>query len=270
MRLSTGVAAAMSANLVKRGWSKPWASTLAVLAVCVGAGSTCVLIAASAHEYESGIKWLEPKVVDPGPVGGHPADAIVLFDGKDLSKWKGGDAWEIRDGYAVGKRNGISTKEAFGDCQLHIEWATPAKVEGSGQGRGNSGVYLMGLYEVQILDSYDNKTYFDGQAGAIYKQHPPMVNVCRKPGEWQSYDIVFQTARFGEDHKLIRPASVTVFQNGVLLHHKQALLGPTGWRILANYNKQTPARGPIALQDHGNAVRFRNIWIRNIAEDEKP
>jgi len=250
---------------VKRGWSKAWASTLAVLAVCVGAGSTCVLIAASAHEYESGIKWLEPKVVDPGPVGGHPADAIVLFDGKDLSKWKGGDAWEIRDGYAVGKRNGISTKEAFGDCQLHIEWATPAKVEGSGQGRGNSGVYLMGLYEVQILDSYDNKTYFDGQAGAIYKQHPPMVNVCRKPGEWQSYDIIFNAPLFDAHGQLKKPGYVTVLQNGVVIQNHTELLGATYYEQPPKYEAQPP-KLPLHLQFHHNAVKFRNIWIREIQE----
>jgi len=255
----------MSANLVRRAWSRQWASTLAVLLLCTGAGSTYSLIAASSHEYESGIKWLEPKVVDPGPVGGHPADAIVLFDGKDLSKWKGGEAWEIRDGYAVGRHHGISTKEAFGDCQLHIEWATPAKVEGSGQGRGNSGVYLMGLYEIQILDSYNNKTYFDGQAGGIYKQHPPMVNVCRKPGEWQSYDIIFNAPRFDAQGQLQTPAYVTVLQNGVVIQNHTQLLGATYYERPPKYEAH-PAKLPLNLQFHHNAVRFRNIWIREIHE----
>ena len=175
-----------------------------------------------------------------GPVGGHPADAIVLFDGKDLSQWNGGQDWEIRDGYAIGRKHGISTKEAFGDCQLHIEWATPAKVEGSGQGRGNSGVYLMGLYEVQILDSYDNKTYFDGQAGAIYKQHPPMVNVCRKPGEWQSYDIIFNGPRFDADGTLKRPGYVTVLQNGVVIQNHTEILGATYYERPPKYEAHPP------------------------------
>lgn len=205
-----------------------------------------------------------------------PSDAIVLFDGHDLSHWasekNGEPAWKVRDGYMeVTPHSGyIHTKEEFGDCQLHLEFAEPAKVEGNSQERGNSGVFFQGIYEVQVLDCYDNPTYADGQCGALYGQSPPMANACKKPGEWQTYDIIFEAARFGEDHHLIRPASVTVIQNGVLLHHKQALLGPTGHKILANYNKETPARGPLALQDHNNPMRFRNIWIRNIPEEEKP
>jgi hypothetical protein len=236
----------------------------AVFMLCLGAGSTCVVLAAG-HEYVSGIKWAEPTIVNPGPVGGHPSDAIVLFDGKDLSKWKGGEAWEIRDGYAVGRLHGISTKESFGDCQLHIEWATPSKVEGSGQGRGNSGVYLMGLYEVQILDSYGNKTYFDGQAAALYKQHPPMVNVCRKPGEWQSYDIIFNAPRFDAQGKLRSPAYVTVLQNGVVVQNHTELLGATYYEQPPKYTAHPP-KAPLNLQFHHNAVRFRNIWIREIHE----
>ncbi|MFN6052704.1 MAG: DUF1080 domain-containing protein, partial [Planctomycetia bacterium] len=139
-------------------------------------------------EFKSGIEWPEPKVVSPGTVGGPPSDAVVLFDGKDLSQWKNGENWIVKDGVATANKTGISTKQQFGDMQLHLEWASPAKVEGNGQGRGNSGVYLMGKYEVQILDSFDNKTYFDGQAASIYKQYPPLVNACRKPGEWQTYD----------------------------------------------------------------------------------
>jgi hypothetical protein len=220
-----------------------------------------------------------PPVVTPGATFSDdappPSDAIVLFDGHDLSHWlgdKGTPGWKVRDGYMeVAPHSGyIHTKEDFGDCQLHLEWAEPAKVAGASQERGNSGVFLQGIYEVQILDSYDNPTYPDGQCGALYGQSPPLANSCKKPGEWQAYDIIFEAARFGTDHQLIKPASVTVMQNGILLHHKQAFLGPTGHKILAKYKKETPARAPLALQDHGNPVRFRNIWIRNIAEEEKP
>jgi hypothetical protein len=220
-----------------------------------------------------------PPVVTPGATFSDaarpPADAIVLFSGHDLSAWtceKGEVKWKVRDGcLEVGPHTGdIETKEKFGDFQLHLEWAEPAKVEGDSQARGNSGVFLHGLYEVQVLDSYNNPTYPDGQCGGLYGQSPPLVNACRKPGAWQTYDIIFEAPRFGPDHELIRPASATVIQNGILLHHKQAIIGPTGHRILAEYKKDTPERGPIRLQDHGNLVRFRNIWIRNIAEEEKP
>jgi hypothetical protein len=253
----------MATKAMRKGWFRRSTGALAGPVLFLGLASTCVVVGAAGHEYESGIKWQEPTVVDPGPVGGHPSDATVLFDGKDLSKWNGGQDWEIRDGYAVGHKHGISTKEAFGDCQLHIEWATPAKVEGSGQGRGNSGVYLMGLYEVQILDSYDNKTYFDGQAGGIYKQHPPMVNVCRKPGEWQSYDIIFNGPRFDAAGKLKRPAYVSVLQNGVVIQNHTEILGATYYERPPKYEAHAP-KLPLNLQFHHNAVRFRNIWIRPI------
>lgn len=220
-----------------------------------------------------------PPVVTPGASFSDgappPADAIVLFDGHDLSPWKGEKGavkWKIQDGYmeVAPHTGGIETKETFGDFQLHVEWAEPAQVVGNSQERGNSGVFLQGIYEVQVLDCYDNPTYPDGQCGALYGQTPPLVNCCRKPGEWQTYDIVFRAARFSNDRHLISPAKVTVIQNGIVIHHDQALLGPTGHKILANYKKETPARGPIGLQDHGNPVRFRNIWIRNIAEEEIP
>ena len=160
---------------------------------------TCVLVLAClglvahmfAAEYISGKVWPEPKVIDPGN-GKPPCDAIVLFDGKDMSAWKDGDKWNVKDGGATSDKHDINTKQAFGDCQVHVEWAEPEKVVGSGQGRGNSGVFLMGLYELQVLDSYDNDTYYDGQCASIYKQHPPMVNACRKPGEWQTYDIIWE------------------------------------------------------------------------------
>ena len=228
-------------------------------------GTTLVVRGAFVDEYKSGIKWREPEVIDPGPVGGPPSDAIVLFDGKDLSQWNGGEKWEIKDGYAIPREAGITSKQGFGDCQLHVEWATPAEVTGAGQGRGNSGVYLMERYEVQVLDSYDNKTYFDGQAGSIYKQHPPLVNACRKPGEWQSYDIIFAAPRFDDQGKLVKPAYLTLLQNGVVVQNHFELLGGTFYERPPAYEAH-PARAPIHLQFHGNPVRFRNIWVRELSD----
>jgi hypothetical protein len=234
-------------------------------AAAVGGALSVVLLAFStnAGEWVSGIVWPAPPVVNPGPVGGPPSDAVVLFGGQDLSKWDDAGKWKIRDGYAISGGNDIRTKQAFGDCQLHVEWASPEKVEGNGQGRGNSGVYLMGLYEVQILDSYKNETYHDGQAAAIYKQHPPLVNACRKPGEWQTYDIIFEAPRFDPKGKLTRPAFMTVLHNGVLVQNHFQLQGITEWDRAPHYNAH-PAKLPIQLQYHGNPVRFRNIWIREL------
>ena len=217
-------------------------------------------------EYESGIKWSEPKVIDPGPVGGPPSDAIVLFNGKDLSQWDN-SKWIVEDGCAIAHGADMKTKQAFGDCQLHLDWATPKKVEGDGQGRGNSGVFLMGFYEVQILDSYQNPTYYDGQAGAIYTQHPPLVNVCRKPGEWQTYDIIFSAPRFDKDGKVEKPAYITVLQNGVLVQDHFEIQGGTLWDSPAYHAH--PAKLPLALQFHGNPVKFKNIWIRELNNSEK-
>jgi hypothetical protein len=215
-------------------------------------------------EYKSGIVWPEPKLVTPGKTDdAPPADAVVLFGGKDLSKWNGGENWEIKDGVATARKSGITTKDSFGDCQLHVEFATPEKVEGSGQGRGNSGVYLMGKYEVQILDSINNKTYFDGQCASIYKQTPPMVNASRGPGEWQSYDIVFNGPRFAADGKVTKPGYVTVIHNGVLVQNHFELLGGTFYDQPAHYEKH-PEKLPLHIQFHGNPVKFRNIWIRPI------
>jgi hypothetical protein len=213
-----------------------------------------------------------PAIVAPGKEpGAPPADAIVLFDGTDFSQWvgaKGEVTWKIVDDYmeAVSKAGTIRTKDSFGSCQLHIEWASPNPPKGESQGRGNSGVFLMGCYEIQVLDSYENATYADGQAAALYGQTPPMVNACRAPGEWQTYDIIF-TAPVFEDGKLVSPAYVTLLHNGVLVHNHVALLGRTSHKSLAKYTPHGPA-APISLQDHGNPVRFRNIWIRPLPESK--
>jgi len=211
----------------------------------------------------------EPPIITPGAkLGDPPSDAIVLFDGNDLSGWRsvrdGGEAkWQVKDGYMeVASRTGdIATKQEFGDCQLHIEWATPSVVKGEGQGRGNSGVFLMERYEVQVLDSYENKTYFHGQAGAVYKQHAPLVNASRKPGEWQSYDIIFLTPRFDEQGKVTRRARLTVLHNGVLIQNHAEVYGLTWHDKPAIYLAHGP-KGSLKLQDHGDLVRYRNIWVR--------
>ena len=222
-------------------------------------------ISSAAQEGEIPPPKDEPRVIDPGPP---PADAIVLFNGQDWSQWKsdkdGGPAkWEIKDGAAiVNGTGGISTKQGFGDCQLHIEWAAPAEVKGEGQGRGNSGIYLQGRYEIQVLDSYHNKTYYNGQAGAVYKQYAPLVNACRKPGEWQAYDIIYHAPRFDEAGKLLKPGTVTILQNGVLIQDHAEIKGPTSGDN-PKYRAH-PLKQPLALQDHHNPVRFRNIWIREL------
>jgi hypothetical protein len=220
-----------------------------------------------------------PRLVTPGAqFGMPPSDAIVLFDGKDLSKWlmakRGGavvpPTWIVKDGYMEAPHNAgsIFTKEKFGDIQLHIEWAAPAEVDGTSQWRGNSGVLLMNRYEIQVLDSWNNPTYADGQAGAIYGQWPPLVNASRKPGEWQSYDIVFEAPKF-EGEKLVKPAYATVFHNGVLLHHKKEIIGRMAHRVVGTYAPHGPEE-PFGLQDHDTATRFRNIWVRRLTDyDQK-
>jgi hypothetical protein len=208
----------------------------------------------------------QPKVIVPVTADSPPSDAIVLFDGKDASKWLGGDGraikWKIENEYmeVVGGTGNIRTKDNFGDCQLHIEWAAPSEVKGEDQGRGNSGVFLMGKFEIQVLDCYNNLTYPDGTTASIYGQYPPLVNACRKPGEWQSYDIFFVAPKF-DGNNLVSPAYVTVVHNGILVHHHQAILGPTGHRSLSSYASPIEP-GPLVLQDHGDQVRYRNIWIR--------
>ncbi len=236
---------------------------------------SCVCLASSmvvADEYKSGIRWPEPPVVDPGSPSKAPSDATIIFDGTDMSGFKNGESWKVENGYMeVGKTN-ISSRQAFGDCQLHLEFCSPEVVKGKGQGRGNSGVYMMGKYEIQVLDSYDNKTYFDGQCGAIYKQQPPTVNACRGPGQWQSYDIIFTAPRFNEDGTVKSKAYVTVLHNGVLIHNHFELQGGTYWEKPASYSKH-PEKLPFVLQNHGNPVRYRNIWVRENVQPvigEKP
>jgi hypothetical protein len=208
----------------------------------------------------------EPEKVTPAPpdksgkTGTAPSDAIVLFDGTDLSKWKPSD-WEIENGELIAVSDELTTNQAFGDCQLHIEWQAPDPPRGDIWDRGNNGVNLMGLFEIQVYDSYTEKLYPDGQAASVYGQTPPMVNACRKPGQWQTYDIIFFAPVF-KDRKLEKPAYVTVLHNGVLVHHNQQIYGPTGHRFLPKYKKPIPEKLPLSLSAHDNPVRFRNIWIR--------
>lgn len=211
--------------------------------------------------------WKSLAEVTPGNTPDKaPSDAIMLFDGKNLSQWvstRGGEPqWTISDGAMTVKANvgGIKTRQLFGDIQLHVEWRSPAEVKGEGQNRGNSGVYLQERYEVQVLDSYGNRTYANGQAGAVYKDHMPLVNASRKPGEWQTYDIIFTAPRFSEKGTLIMPAYLTVLHNGVLIHNHVAVKGPTQYKGLPLY--EVHGKGAIELQDHGDAVSYRNIWVR--------
>ena len=205
-----------------------------------------------------------PGAVTPGEHGAAPSDAIVLFDGTDLSEWtSGGEAaeWRLVDGaMEVNGRGSIETRRRFGDVQLHLEWRTPEEPQSSSQGRGNSGVFLMRRYEVQILDSFENESYADGQAAALYGQRPPLVNASRGPGAWQSYDILFRAPRFSNG-TLTSPAVATVIHNGVVVHHAAEFLGATRHRAVAAYEPHAAAL-PIGLQDHGNPIRFRNIWVR--------
>jgi hypothetical protein len=196
-----------------------------------------------------------------------PEDALVLFDGRDLEAWRaedGGPArWSIVDGaLEVNGTGNVSTREAFGDCELHLEWCTPERVKGDSQARGNSGVFLMGRYEVQVLDSFENRTYADGQAAALYGQSPPRVNASRPPGQWQSYDILFRAPRW-EGERLLAPARITVRHNGVLVHADEAFLGATVHRALPAWTPHA-AQEPLVLQDHGDPVRYRNLWIRRL------
>jgi Domain of Unknown Function (DUF1080) len=211
----------------------------------------------------------KPKKITPGnTLGAAPSDAVILFDGKDLSKWtsskEGPAKWDVKDGaFTVVKgTGGIKTTQTFGDVQLHIEWLEPTTVEGVGQDRGNSGIFLQGKYEIQVLESYTGETYVNGQAGAVYKQHIPLVNATRKPGEWQVYDIVYNAPHFSENGAVISPARMTVFLNGVLIQNNVSVWGPTenvGSPLYVAHGK-----GSLELQDHGHPVSFRNIWIREL------
>ncbi|MGD2295807.1 MAG: DUF1080 domain-containing protein [Candidatus Aminicenantes bacterium] len=260
---------------------KSWGPFLSLLvaASVLTAANVLDIGKAESTETDYQIKWKVhdpdrpmPAVVTPG-FGGQPvpppADAVVLFDGTDLSQWTNSKgepaAWKVKEGYmeVTKKAGSILTKKKFGDCQLHVEWASPSEVSGKGQGRGNSGVFLMNTYEVQVLDCYENKTYADGMTAAVYGQYPPLVNACRPPGEWQMYDIVFTRPRFEADGKLGQPARMTVFHNGILIHDHVRLTGPTAHKKRPPY-KHHPDRLSLSLQDHGDPVRYRNIWIRDL------
>ncbi len=226
-----------------------------------------VALTLSARAVEIPEPTVEPKKVE-AVSGKAPSDAIVLFDGKDLSQFvdaKGEPAkWEVKNGVATVNGTGdIYTMQSFGDCQLHVEWATPTKIVGEGQGRGNSGVFLQSKYEIQVLDSYTNKTYFHGQASAVYKQTAPLVNASRKPGEWQIYDIIYHAPRFDDKGKVTTSARVTVLHNGVLVQNNTEIKGSTSFTGDVHYEKHG-AKEPLKLQDHHNPVRYRNIWIREL------
>jgi hypothetical protein len=248
-------------------------------------GLVAMAIADEAHNMTTHSRWLQhdirrPKAPVVEPVGSStaspvPKDATMLFDGSDLLAWQsteGGPArWKVADGFLeiTPGTGSIESKAKFGDIQMHVEWASPNPPGGKGQDRGNSGIFLMGLYELQVLDSYQADTYADGQAGAIYGQYPPLANASRPPGEWQTYDVAFRRPRFDKDGKLLESARVTLIHNGILIQNNEELWGRTNWLESSPYEAQ-PGRGPIQLQDHGHRVRFRNIWVRELAERAAP
>ena len=220
----------------------------------------------------------QPPVVTPGKnfsqEASPPADAIVLFDGKDFSKWqsaRGGEVqWKLENGYMETTKTGvIRTKDEFGDFQLHLEFATPSEIQGRGQGRGNNGLNIYGRYEIQILDSHNNLTYADGMASAIYGQRPPLVNASRPAGEWQTYDVIWESPRWDAEGKLVKKGAVTVLHNGLVVHHRYELTGTTPHQQVGNYERKHEPKGFIQLYEHGNPVRFRNIWIRPLGEYDK-
>lgn len=262
----------------------PW-SSLPLFAVAFASSSVAATATAQTpakpvnHLADSLLTWpihsrqrpLPPIVTPRGNASAPPpSDAIVLFDGRNLSQWTSAGKpgfpapWKVRNGYVevVAKSGDIQTRQSFGDVQLHVEWATPTPATGEDQERGNSGVYLMKTYEVQVLDSYGNVTYADGQAGSMFGQYPPLVNASLPPGQWQSYDIIFHRPTFARDSTLVSPARITVFHNGVLVQDNVTLTGPTvGNRVPYRYH---PDRMPIELQDHDFPVRYRNIWVRDL------
>jgi hypothetical protein len=221
----------------------------------------------------------QPPIVAPGAFstqdqpGKPPADAIVLFDGKDLSQWRDKDGkpapWKIENGAMISAKSDIVSTRQFGDIQLHVEFCEPSPASASGQGRGNSGVFLMGRYEVQVLDCYENKTYADGATAGLYGQHPPLVNACLPPGQWQVYDILFTVPRFETNGAVKTPAWVTVFHNGIAVQNHQSFRGSTGWKSPGKYQPHGP-EGPVGLQFHNDPVRFRNIWVRPLQPADEP
>jgi hypothetical protein len=244
----------------------------------VGYTSTPIIPGTSWHVHDGDRPV--PRVVTPAETFSHmakpPSDAVVIFDGTDLSNFEGGKngtpGWKVENGYmeVVGGSGSIQTKGKFADFQLHLEFATPAEVKGNSQGRGNSGVLFNGIYEVQVLDSYENPTYPDGQCAALYGQSPPLVNASKKPGEWQSYDIIWECPRWDAEGKNVKRAAVTVIHNGVVVHHRKELTGTTPHQRVGDYSKPHPPEMFIQLQDHGNPMRYRNIWLRSLGEYDKP
>lgn len=232
-------------------------------------GISCAQLSAQITDPKATEVWEpEPRTVTPGTNGSAPSDAVILFDGTNFSEWTHEDGspvrWTLSDGAmtVVKGSGGIKTRRTFGDCQLHLEFRTPAVVESEGQGRGNSGVFLQSRYEVQVLDSYNNRTYSNGQAGSIYKQYMPLVNACRPPGEWQTYDIIYTAPRFNADGIRVSPGRLTVIQNGVLIQNNVEIRGTTEYIGLP---KNIPhEKAPLFLQDHSNPVSYRNIWIREL------
>lgn len=222
-----------------------------------------------AQRFLNPVEWPVPTVVTPGMQNGDPpSDAVVLFDGKNFDEWNNAKDWKPDEDGGFTVKGAITTKKEFGDMQLHVEFASPKTVKGSGQGRGNNGIGILGgKYEIQVLDSFENATYPEGQAASVYNQRPPMVNASRKPGEWQTYDIVFTTPRFDAEGKVTKPAFVTVFHNGVVVQNHTEVLGLTYFDKPTKYVKH-PEKGPITLMYHGDPVRFRNLWVREIKELE--
>lgn len=272
--LSTFALAILLASMADR------CATAAENAKKIGYQDTPMLPGGKWHVHDS--ERPQPVVVTPGTFsqpdapGRPPADAIVLFAGADLAQWQGlngGPAnWKLEKGYmeVLPGSGDIQTRQTFGDCQLHVEWATPNPPVGDLMNRGNSGIFLFGLYELQVFESHPDQRgiYADGQAAAVYGQYPPLVNACLKPGEWQVFDVIFTAPRFKGD-KLETPAYLTMLHNGVVVHNHTPILGATGHRILAKYTLHGP-QGPIRLQAHGNPVRYRNIWVRSIKGYDEP
>ena len=243
-----------------RSWKRLGVASLAAAALFV------LVQRAVGDRYLSGLIWPEPPNVTPGENNSPPSDAIVLFDGKNFDAWDGAKDWKVDADGAFTVKGALRTKRNFGDMQLHLEFASPKEVRGRGQGRGNNGIGLMGArYEIQVLVSYENKTYFEGQCASVYNQKPPLVNSSRKPGEWQTYDIAFTAPRFDADGKVSKPGYVTVFHNGVLVQNHTEILGNTFYDTPPSYTKHRDQE-PLVLMYHGDPVRFRNIWIREIKD----